>query len=431
MPQERQIIQKIEYMATNRLVPHPENPRTIDEDQFSILCTSIRENPLYFETRPVLCNPQFVVFAGNMRLKAAQHEGLTEIPVAIMDISEEKQRELMIRDNRSNGEFDFDLLNANFEPAELMSWGFTEDELSGGDTGGAVPTAGDDDVPEGGIGTPVTMLGDIYEVKTANSTVRLICGDCCNMDVVQKVMDGKNAHIAITDPPYNVSYGANLEADNPQGYRVREIANDSMTAEAFRQFVKDAFTSMHSVMLDGAHIYSFMSCKEWGTMMLVLQECGFWWSSTIIWNKSHAVLSRGDYHRKMEPIFYGWKEGAARLCPLEDRCQNDVWDVDRPTASEQHPTTKPVVLYEKAMQNSSHSGDNSIDFFAGSGSGAIAAIKTGRNFFGIELSPNFMDRIASRIHKFCQTNSIEYTITRNGTPFNITEIGDVPVETHN
>ena len=432
MPNTHQLpLQRIEYVATNRLAPHPENPRTIDENQFSILCKSIRDNPLYFSTRPILCNPQMVVFAGNMRLKAAQHEGMTEVPVAIMDISEEKQREIMIRDNRENGAWDFDKLSATFEPEELIEWGFTSEELEMGDTGGAVDTAGDDDVPEAGVGTPLTVLGDLYEVKTANSTVRLVCGDCTKMDIVGKVMDGKVAHLCVTDPPFNVSYGHNLEEDNAPGYRVREIANDSMSAEDFRQFLRDSMTSMASQMHPGALLYCFMSCKEWGTAMQVSEECGFLWKSTIIWNKSHAVLSRGDYHRKFEPFLFCKKDGAASLCPLEDRCQNDVWDVQRPSSSEQHPTTKPVELYTRSMKNSSHDGDNCIDFFAGSGTGAIAAMKTGRNFFGIELSPVFVDRIVARIHKFSQQNGIDYTITRNGSPFSVAEIGDVPVEERN
>jgi len=421
----------IVHRRINELKPADYNPRQLSEDQFRQIKESIEVfgivDPIIINTFPGREN---VIVGGHQRCKVAQSLGITEIPCVEVPLDEEREKELNVRLNKATGEWDFDALANNFSVEDLLAWGFTEDEL-GTDEGGGTQTAGDDDVPDGGVGTPLTVLGDLYEVKTPNSTVRLICGDTTNLDTVNKVMNGEKAHITVTDAPYNVSYGHNLEADNPQGYRVREIANDSMTSEQFRQFIRDTFTSIAHAMKEGAHIYAFMSCKEWGTMMQVLAECGFWWSSTIIWAKSHAVLSRGDYHKRQEPIFYGWKEGAARLCPLEDRTQNDVWDIDRPSASPQHPTTKPVVIYERAIKNSSHPGDNCIDFFTGSGSGAIACIKTGRNFFGIELSPVFVDRVLARIHRFASENSIEYTVTRNGQPFNIQDVGEVPTETRN
>ncbi len=129
-------MQKIEYIKVGLLKPHPQNPRIIKDRQFEILCESIKKHKSYFETRPILANKDLVVFAGNMRLRAAIEVGLEEVPVAIMDISEEEQRELMIRDNRQNGEWDFSLLSATFENDELLAMGFEENELGLGDYGG-------------------------------------------------------------------------------------------------------------------------------------------------------------------------------------------------------------------------------------------------------------------------------------------------------
>ena len=116
-------MQKIEYIKISKLKGSPINPRKIDRDQFEKLCASIKENQLYFETRPILCNKEFVVFAGNMRLRAAKKLGLKEVPCAVMDISEEKQKEIMVRDNVSNGEWDISLLTAEFETEDLESYG--------------------------------------------------------------------------------------------------------------------------------------------------------------------------------------------------------------------------------------------------------------------------------------------------------------------
>lgn len=112
------------YIETSKLITHDRNPRKIDAEQFDILKKSITDNPEYFEVRPILCTPDFVVFAGNMRLAAARDLGLEKVPVAIMDIPEAKQRELMVRDNVQNGIWDADILSADFDLEELQGWGY-------------------------------------------------------------------------------------------------------------------------------------------------------------------------------------------------------------------------------------------------------------------------------------------------------------------
>lgn len=116
-------MQKIKYLSISLLKPHPGNPRIIKDKQFKTLCQSLKDNPDYFETRPILCNPDMVVFAGNMRLKAAIEIGLTQVPVSIMDIPVERQEEIMIRDNVQNGEWDFDQLANEWSDIKLIDWG--------------------------------------------------------------------------------------------------------------------------------------------------------------------------------------------------------------------------------------------------------------------------------------------------------------------
>lgn len=131
-------------------------------------------------------------------------------------------------------------------------------------------------------------------------------------------------------------------------------------------------------------------------MMLTLAGNDYHWSSTIIWNKDQLVLSRKDYHTKYEPIWYGWKEGGARLHPLEDRKQSDVWDFDRPKVSLEHPTMKPVALVAQAIKNSSNKGDLVLDLFGGSGTTLIAAEQTDRDCCMMELDPKYVDVIVNR-----------------------------------
>lgn len=140
-------MQVIQYIPISQLKVHPNNPRLIKDDDFKKLCQSIKDNPAYFETRPILCNKQMVIFAGNMRYRAAKELGLKEVPVSIMDISEDKERELMIRDNVQNGEWDAQLLSAHYGNDELKNWGVdmaqfgvggedAPDDLTGGGSSG-------------------------------------------------------------------------------------------------------------------------------------------------------------------------------------------------------------------------------------------------------------------------------------------------------
>lgn len=240
-----------------------------------------------------------------------------------------------------------------------------------------------------------TKLGDLYLLGQH----RLLCGDSTSADDVKRLMGSELAEIVFTDPPWNVNYGA-VEKGNAQGYKPRTIMNDTMSTEDFSQFMQAAFARMNEASMPGAMTYVVMSAQEWGNMMLALAMNDYHWSSTIIWNKDRLVLSRKDYHTKYEPIWYGWKEGEARLCPLDDRKQSDVWDIPRPSVSELHPTTKPVELVERAMLNSSRPGSTVLDLFLGSGTTMIASEKTKRKCYGLELDPIYCDVIVKRWEEF-------------------------------
>ena len=183
------------------------------------------------------------------------------------------------------------------------------------------------------------------------------------------------------------------------GYKPRTIKNDFMGTDEFKEFMYNAFKSMNSASKEGAMTYVVMSAKEWGNMMLTLAQNDYYWSSTIIWNKDRLVLSRKDYHTKYEPIWYGWKEGS-RLCPLKDRKQSDVWDFDRPSKSDEHPTMKPIPLVAKAIKNSSKKNNVVLDLFGGSRSTLIACEQLNRKCYMAELDEHYCDVILQRWENF-------------------------------
>jgi DNA modification methylase len=320
--------------------------------------------------------------------------------IKVSDLTEDEQRQFIIKDNVSGGEWDWDMIANEWDVEQLDEWGldvpvFPQIELE----------AEEDDFDTTPPEEPLTVLGDLYEIGKH----RLLCGDSTDSDQVAKLMNEEKADMVFTDPPWNVNYGA-VEKGNPMGYKPRTIMNDSMSTDDFKDFMGSAFSMMAMYSKKGCPTYIVMSAQEWGNLMLALHENGYHWSSTIIWNKSHLVMSRKDYHTKYEPIWYGWLDGAPRLCPVEDRKQSDVWDVDRPTKSELHPTTKPIALIDIALNNSSKVGNLILELFAGSGSTMVAAHQLKRKCYGMELDPKYCDVIVKRMLSLDPSISVK----RNG-----------------
>jgi DNA modification methylase len=184
---------------------------------------------------------------------------------------------------------------------------------------------------------------------------------------VARVLDGAQASMCFTDPPYGVSLGDH--GGQGQGRPKRRIANDALDPVAWEAFVR-AWAGTLLARVEGA-IYVCMGSKALPLLSRVLIEEGGHWSDTIIWAKDRFTLGRSDYQRAYEPIRYGWREGARHIWH-GGRDEDDVWHIERPSASPLHPTTKPLALIERALENSSDAGALVLDPFLGSGSTLIA-----------------------------------------------------------
>jgi DNA modification methylase len=383
---------KVENTAISKLKPYENNPR-INEKAVEKVAASLAE---FGFQQPIVADKDGVIIVGHTRLKAAEKLGLKEVPVLFAaDLSEEQVKAYRLADNKTAefAEWDMDLLAVELAGLEafdfdMLPFGFermgeiTEDDFDADEAIAEI---------EGDGYEPFTKLGQTW--KLGNH--KLLCGDSTKREDVEKLMGGELACMVFTDPPWNVNYGA-VEEKNAQGYKPRTIMNDSMDTEDFREFMEQAFSCMSKASEPGAMTYVVMSAQEWGNVMLALSDNDYHWSSTIIWNKDRLVLSRKDYHTKYEPIWYGWKDGAPRNFPLQDRKQSDVWDFDRPSKSDEHPTMKPIELVARAIKNSSGPGSNILDLFGGSGTTLIAAEKTGRRCFMMELDPKYCDVIIRR-----------------------------------
>ena len=202
-----------------------------------------------------------------------------------------------------------------------------------------------------------------------------------------------------TDPPYNVDYGSNK---HHPAWRVRAIVNDKQGGGAWVQFVSDIGSSIKEYVTGDVYIWC-ASGPEGMKLTLTMEELGLHWSATIIWKKQQLVLSPANYQRMYEPCLYGWfKKSSFNGI----RTETEVWEVDRPHRSAEHPTMKPIALCLKGLENSSRPGDIVLDLFLGSGSTLIAAHQSNRVCYGAEIDPTYCDVIVQRYVNLTKSRNI-------------------------
>lgn len=381
-------IAEVQEVSRTKLRPYERNSKIHSQDQVERIAESIR---VFGFLSPCLIDRDYNIIAGHGRVLAAEKLGMETVPcVFIEGLTDEQRRAYIIADNRLTelAAWDDELLHS--ELAELADLDF-DVSVTGFDIDLEMDEP--EEITEDEFSEDVETRckkGDIWQLGDH----RLICGDSTDEGAIRVLMDGEEADLVFTDPPWNVNYGA-VDKGNAQGYKPRTILNDCMETEEFKEFMSSVFRVMNAVSKPGAMTYVVMSAQEWGNLMLTLAENDYHWSSTIIWAKDTLVLSRKDYHTQYEPIWYGWKEGV-RLHPLTDRKQSDVWNIARPKRSDLHPTTKPVELVARAIQNSSKKNDVILDLFGGSGTTLIASEQTGRRCYMSELDPHYCDVIINR-----------------------------------
>ena len=383
----------IERWLTEKLVPYARNARTHSEEQVAQIAASIVE---FGFTNPILAGSDGVIVAGHGRLAAAQKLGLDTVPVVVLDhLTPTQRRALIIADNRIAENASWDDAMLRIELQSLQEDGFNLDitgfdadalaEIMAGEETTVDGQTDDDAVPEVSA-TPISRPGDVWELGNH----RLVCGDATDPKSYELLMADAKADMIVTDPPYNVDY-ANSAKDKMRG-KDRPILNDNL-GDGFYDFLLSAMTPMLA-RCSGA-VYVAMSSSELDTLQSAFRAAGGKWSTFIIWAKNTFTLGRADYQRQYEPILYGWPEGENRHW-CGDRDQGDVWNIKKPQKNDLHPTMKPVELVERAIRNSSRPGDIVLDPFGGSGTTLIAAEKTGRIGWLIELDPKYVDVIVRR-----------------------------------
>ncbi len=392
---EDRIARQIEMWPVARLLPYERNARTHSDEQVAQIAASIQR---FGFTNPVLAASDGGVIAGHGRLMAARQLGLAEVPVVLLDhLSEEERRAYVLADNQLalNAGWDQDLLRAELGELSELGFdlsliGFSDEELAEllPEVEELPPKDADEDATPEPPDDPVSKPGDVWLLGKH----RVMCGDSTSIEAVEQLMAGERADLLLTDPPYNVAYeGKTAEA--------LTIQNDSMGDEEFRQFLRDVYSAADAVMKPGAVFYIWHADSEGYNFRGAARDVGWQVRQCLIWNKNSLVMGRQDYHWKHEPCLYGWKEGAGHFWG-SDRSQTTVLDFNRPSRNGEHPTMKPVELFQYQLENSSKRGGIVLDLFGGSGTTAIAAEKAGRTARLMELDPRYVDVIVKRWQDF-------------------------------
>jgi len=431
---------KDENLKLSDIKQYDKNAKMHSKVQIAKIAESIRR---FGFNVPIVIDKNNVLIAGHGRYDACKLLGLETVKLGLArakvgehlipailvdDLSEAEIKAYRLADNKLNeSEWNMDLALAELKGLDLPLFdltGFDRDLLLDKDQQ-------DDELPDE-VKKPKSKLGDIYELGKH----RVICGDSTKDETFTKLMDGQIAQMAFTDPPYNVAYEGGM-GTHSQNKR-EGILNDSMSKSAFGEFLHDALRQIVNNVRGG--VYVCMSSSELDSLKGAFERAGGHWQSFIIWVKNNFTLSRADYQNTYEPILYGWPkreknhhfidqrdlsnvwedlsaaktefdgyfttisfqgfkvklEGKVKGQVIKKKQRTDIWRHDKPTASKEHPTMKPVALVVEAITNSSKRGDIVLDSFLGSGSTLIAAEKSERSCFGVELDPKYVDVIVQR-----------------------------------
>lgn len=272
--------------------------------------------------------------------------------------------------------------------------------------------------------------GELFLIKGRAGRHRLLCGDSAQAEDVARLMDGKQADLLLTDPPYNVDYGGKVGSERAT------IENDNM-GEDFGVWLHSVLTIASMHLGRGRSWYVWYADSQSHHVFSAIVKAEMRVRQCLMWKKNCSVMGHQDYHWSHEPCVYGWSATwlddpvavgrMAAVTPLRavypnpdgysvahepcvygwkaggahrwfaDRKQKTVLEFDRPSRSESHPTMKPAPLIGYLMQNSSKAGEVVLDPFLGSGTTMYAAEQCGRTCFGMEIAPKYCAVILERM----------------------------------
>jgi len=405
---------ELKVLPVSVLKPAEYNPRKKlkpGDKEYEKIKNSIEE---FGFADPLVINADMTIIGGHQRLTVAIAMGYTEVPCAVVDVDKVREKALNIALNKITGAWDeqmlADLLTDLKEADYDLDWtGFDAPEVEAlfSNIYDKKVKEDDFDVDEE-LKQPVfSKLGDLWLIGRH----RVICGDSTGEEVYTRLMDGQQANLVLTDPPYNV------DVEETAG----KIMNDNMGDQEFYNFLLSAYRCMHANLADDGSIYVWHADTEGLNFRKAFKDAGFYLSGCCIWKKNSLVLGRSPYQWIHEPCLFGWKQKGKHQW-YADRKQTTVWEYDKPRSSKDHPTMKPINLMSYPIKNSTMTNGIVLDPFLGSGSTLIACCETERVCRGIELDPKFVDVIVKRYIEWNGGKYDDVYVMRDGQKLRFDEV---------
>ncbi len=401
----------IEYRSLASFLPRERTPRTHSKKQIRQIADSITA---FGWTNPILIDGDGRVVAGHGRLAAAKLLGIDSIPtICLSNMTEAQLRAYAIADNRlaENAGWDRDLLAVEFRyiaeldaSFDLTLTGFDLGDIEVMLDGETVANDRDDAVPDPDSTRPaVSRPGDLWQLGPH----RLLCGDARDPEAYRRLLDGRTAQMAFTDPPYNVRIDGHICGDGSVHHDEFVMASGEMDEAQFTSFLTTVLRNLTAHSQDGSIHYVCMDWRHIGELLAAGRAAYAELKNLCVWNKDNGGM--GSFYRSKHELVFVFKNGTAPHINNFELGQNgryrtNVWDypganslkAERMEELRMHPTVKPVALVADAIRDCSHRGGLVLDSFAGSGTTLMAAERTGREACVLELDPRYVDTIIQR-----------------------------------
>lgn len=408
-------------LRVDQVQPHPRNPRRGDLEAIG---DSIARNGFFGAI--LVHKPTGHILVGNHRWQAAKAAGITELPALVVDCDEATAERILLADNRTAETAYWDpralmelladmsgldnMLGSGFDEADLDR---LIKQLGGGDD--------DDDDDLDPPAVPVSRTGDLWLLGEH----RLLCGDSTVADDMARLMNGQQARLMVTDPPYLVDYdGSNHPQSKVNRAAVKDKPwDDYKDPDQSSDFFYDFLHVVLPHLAADAPIYQWHANIRRTQVEDAWRRNGLLMHQMVLWIKSRPVLTRSDFMWQTEPCLYGWQTGhrpATRRRPPAS--SPNVWQLDQKQANNDHPTEKPIRLYTDPYTWHLRAREIAVEPFSGSGTGIAAAQQTGRRCYAMEREPQYVDVACRRWQRLSGAKPV---LERTGEPHDF----EVPVDT--
>ena len=422
----------IQYRPIDDLRLDAKNPREHSPKQIAQIGASIR---VFGFNVPVLVDAKLSVIAGHGRVAAAKTLGLDILPtIQLEHLSRDQLRAFMIADNRltenarwnelllgqelkilAESELDFSLEVTGFEMAEIDLFIENLSPASDGDQDPA------DELPESSD-VQVSKLGDLWKMGKH----RALCGDALDEGSYSRLMERERAQMVFTDAPFNVPINGHVSGKGKTHHREFPMASGEMSEAEFTAFLTKVCGHLARHSRDGSLHYLCMDWRHLSEIVQAGKEAYSELKSVCIWVKSNAGM--GSLYRSQHELVLVFKHGKdshrnnIQLGKF-GRYRSNVWPYAGANSFARagtegnllalHPTVKPVALVADAILDCSARGDLVLDPFLGSGTTIIAAERTGRVCYGMELDPIYVDTIVRRWQRFACKSAVHQKTGRS------------------